>query len=118
MPKRKKLSPEFKRKAGAMTGMPGATVRQVASDPDIGEGMLGHGALQGSKWLPEAQIDSAVPGFTHGIIEPRDHLLLRLQHIDQAGACGRVPILTFTAVAYRVEKAGDSAEAGKSPAVA
>ena len=41
MPKRRKFSPEFKREAVAMTEMPGATVRQVASDLDIGEGMLG-----------------------------------------------------------------------------
>ena len=41
MPKRRKFSPEFKREAVAMTEMPGTTVRQVASDLDIGEGMLG-----------------------------------------------------------------------------
>ena len=41
MPKRRKFSPEFKREVVAMTEMRGATVRQVASDPDIAEGTLG-----------------------------------------------------------------------------
>ncbi len=41
MGKRRKFSAEFKREAVAMTQMPGATVRQVAADLDIGEGVLG-----------------------------------------------------------------------------
>ena len=41
MPKRRKFSPEFKHEVVAMTEMSGATVRQVAADLDIGEGMLG-----------------------------------------------------------------------------
>ena len=41
MPKRGKFSPEFKREAIAMTEIQGATVREVASDLGIGEGMLG-----------------------------------------------------------------------------
>ena len=41
MGKRRKFSAEFKREAVAMTQIPGATVRQVAADLDIGEGVLG-----------------------------------------------------------------------------
>jgi len=41
MPKRRKFSPEFKREAVAMTEIKGVTVRQVAADLGIGEGVLG-----------------------------------------------------------------------------
>ena len=41
MPKRRKFSQEFKGEAVAMTEIKGATVRQVAADLDVGEGLLG-----------------------------------------------------------------------------
>ena len=41
MARRRKFSAEFKREAVAMAEIKGATVRQVAADLGIGEGLLG-----------------------------------------------------------------------------
>lgn len=41
MSKRRKFSAEFKREAVQMAAMPGATLRQVAKDLGISEGLLG-----------------------------------------------------------------------------
>ena len=41
MSKRRKFSPEFKREAVGMASQPGVTLREVARDVGIGEGMLG-----------------------------------------------------------------------------
>jgi transposase len=70
MPKRRKFSPEFKREAVAMTEMSGATVRQVAADLDIGEGMLG-------RWRRELRQHGDKVYISHG--PARDEEVLRLK---------------------------------------
>ncbi|MEE8343320.1 MAG: transposase [Gammaproteobacteria bacterium] len=41
MSKRRKFSPEFKREVVELASQPGVTLREVARDVGIGEGMLG-----------------------------------------------------------------------------
>ena len=70
MPKRRKFSPEFKREAVAMTEIQGATVRQVAADLGIGEGVL-------SRWRRELRQHGDKAYVGQG--QARDEELMRLK---------------------------------------
>ena len=70
MSKRRKSSAEFKREAVQMVAMPGITLRQVAKDLGIGEGILG-------RWKRDLAKhgDQAFVGQGHA----RDEELMRLR---------------------------------------
>lgn len=70
MSKRRKYSAEFKREAVQLASMPGATLRQVAQDLGLNEGMLGRWKRQ-----LEARGESAFVGQGHA----RDQELMRLR---------------------------------------